>query len=267
MCPLSCPLYICATMELLSAEQLTERYEAAIKPITQLLDSLTVQENQLFSYKMANLTFLDPSIKNIALNSKEDSDVQLTEKHLKEIQSVLNYEASNGFPYLYSQATISLYTNLEAAIRDLVQNFFWYETILKQIKQFQVVKISYNDFIKLTSEERIFFLFDFYENSVAAGLKYGIERFESLLRPIGLSGEIDKSISNAIYELGQVRNNLVHNNGVVDKRLIEACPWLNLKIGERNSINVDKFENYRTNVMEYLMVVAKRVHNIDFSSL
>jgi hypothetical protein len=79
---------------------------------------------------------------------------------------------------------------------------------------------------------------------IAAPLKLGAGRFEDVLAPLGLGGPIDDEVRRVLLEMSQTRHVLLHRGGIVDAKLIAACPWLNLSPGEQVKIGHGKYVGY-----------------------
>jgi hypothetical protein len=56
----------------------------------------------------------------------------------------------------------------------------------------------------------------------------------------------------------EVRNVLVHNAGVIDRRLAERCPWCSWKVGKKVVVKFDEYVRYRRALTGYVMTVANR---------
>jgi hypothetical protein len=51
--------------------------------------------------------------------------------------------------------------------------------------------------------------------------------------------------------LSQVRNCLMHRAGRTDRKLIDACPWLNLEMGHQVKVTHEAFRRYVNAVVWY----------------
>ena len=80
-----------------------------------------------------------------------------------------------------------------------------------------------------------------------------------MLEPFGLSGELPASLRREIYELSQVRNLIAHNASKVDRRFIDSCPWLGVKIGDEFIVSRDMFERYNYVTTVYATLIICRV--------
>src|SRR5687768_13032772 len=121
------------------------------------------------------------------------------------------------------------------------------------------LRITLGDYEGVAPEDRANYLLDILEREVAAVLKPGVGRFEVLLESFGLSGAVPESVRRCLFELSQVRNVLVHRRGIADRRLIEQCPWLQLKIGDRAVVKNEQMHRYTTAAMAYSMIILRRL--------
>ena len=80
-----------------------------------------------------------------------------------------------------------------------------------------------------------------------------------MLEPFGLSGELPASLRREIYELSQVRNLIAHNASKVDRRFINACPWLDVKIGDEFIVSRNMFVRYVYVTTAYSTLIICRV--------
>ena len=97
------------------------------------------------------------------------------------------------------------------------------------------------------------------EKELGAGLRDGVTRFEAILDPFGLSGELPASLRREIYELGQVRNLIAHNASKVDRRFADACPWLEVKTGDELYVSRDMVSKYCSVTGAYIALIICRV--------
>ena len=80
----------------------------------------------------------------------------------------------------------------------------------------------------------------------------------SYFKPFGLSGPVDDNVRRDLFELNQIRNAWVHRSGFADRRLVESCPWLNLKVGDAIRIDHKTTERYYNSVMAYALELIVR---------
>jgi hypothetical protein len=64
--------------------------------------------------------------------------------------------------------------------------------------------------------------------------QYGTGSFEHVLNQFQLSGKVDPRIKQTIWEMLNIRNVIIHRGSVADRRLVEGCPWMELKIGQQD---------------------------------
>lgn len=189
---------------------------------------------------------------------EESEEHKISLLNAERIADIAKEEIDSGFPFLYSQSSIMLYSYLEGAIKRFVITFFR-KNNLESIKEVANIKISFSEFISLDDNEKFEYLFLQYEKSLTVGMQYGINRFETLLRPIDFSGNVEKSISQTIFELSQIRNVILHRGGKADKQFNSNCPWLKYTIGDKIVVTHEKYQEYNTSVHKYATLLAIRL--------
>jgi hypothetical protein len=168
-------------------------------------------------------------------------------------------ETAAGFPTLHAFATITLWALLESLVRELLTTWLNREQHLLGAKIFSKIRVPLSDVLPLQGDERGEYLASIVERELGAGLKKGVARFESLLEPFGLAGSVDERTKSLIFELAQIRNNIVHRAMIVDKQLVKCCPNLNLKAGERLKLDQNLYRQYFLAVNDYLLTIIVRV--------
>ena len=63
-----------------------------------------------------------------------------------------------------------------------------------------------------------------------------------------------KRLERIFTELQQIRNIMVHKSGIVDKRMITACPWLKsrpeVEIGKLYPLNIEVVQDYGQYILD-----------------
>jgi hypothetical protein len=180
------------------------------------------------------------------------------EKATKDAEFAEN-ELKNNLPFLHASMLIGAWGALEAAVEDTLIGISLNEPGVLDKDEFRKVRIPLYKFGELDREERIRFLLEEVERTQGGGVGSGVENFEKLLRVFGLSGPIESKVSKKLWEMNHVRNVIVHRDSRADARLVEACPWLGLKVGDRVLIDFNKYGRYSDAVFEYLKVLARRL--------
>jgi hypothetical protein len=168
-------------------------------------------------------------------------------------------EVDDGFPVLYGQAAIALWSSLEALIRSLVAQWLANTPGAWQVDAVTKLHVKLGDYESLDRDERCLWITDLIDQEVSGPLRNGVDRFESLLQPFGLSGSVDPEGRKTLFELSQIRHVLVHRNGTVDKRLVDACPWLGLKAGDHLVVTSSMWEAYSQTLARYVDELIQRV--------
>lgn len=211
------------------------------------------------AHRGISVTQAMPQITKVLMKVEgENESNKIAVENAERIAQVAKVEIDNGFPFLFSQGTLMLYSYLEGAIKRFITTYFKNNSI-NDIKEFNSVKISLGDFLNLDENEKYEYIFQQYEKSVAIGIQYGVTRFETLLFPIGFGGPVDEETSKSIFELSQLRNNILHRGAIADRFLIKNCPWLNYKLGDRVNVNKDSYNKYFKAISSYLVLIAIRL--------
>ncbi len=198
-----------------------------------------------------------------------DLTVQLEEEPTEEIKAGLvretedasfaEGEIKNNFPFMHASATVTMWGALEAAIEDLLVGIALNEPVSLERDEFMKIKIPLGRFIVLEKDERIRYLITEAQRSLSTGNAQGVDTFENVLRLFDLSGEVDESVKKGLWEMNNVRNVIVHRDSQADLRLVQSCPWLGAKVGERILIDAPRFYGYHEAIYEYIGTLFRRV--------
>lgn len=187
---------------------------------------------------------------------------EVDEKKLEEAKSESEFaqsEVDKGFPLLYSQGTVWMWGQLEAFMEDLVVLILEEDLALLQNDTIRKIRIPLAQYMTMDERERRYFILDTVQRDMQSKFKQGITQFESILEVIGLAGSLDEEVRRLFYELSNIRNILVHRRGVADRRVVEACPWMALSIGDHIKITRSQFTVYGSAIAYYVGVVQRRI--------
>jgi hypothetical protein len=244
-----------ATDEFAQLELFVEICYRALEESTQAVRKVELLEKsqelikraeKLLGEKIGNSTFIN----NKALN-------KVREKAAK-VEAFSQKQKCDGFTYLFSLAIVRLWGILEATIDDLAIDFLSKPDVCKEKNLIYNLKGPLLEFARASAEQQADYLCEKLKESVNARLKQGIGRFEAILEPIGLGGNIDDVARRILFELGQVRNIIIHKAALADRRFVESCPWLNIKAGMLLKINLHDFILYKVAAYYYLFLILIR---------
>ncbi len=182
-----------------------------------------------------------------------------TLERTKKEAALADREVREGFPLLHAQATIAVWSSIESTVRLFLAQWLRNEKKAMDVDIVQKLKVRFGEYERLSDEDRSFFIVDRIEQEVVAPLTNGINRFEALLEPFGLSGKVKDEVRRDLFELSHVRNALVHRYGVADKRLAEGCPWLKLTVGDPLRVNHDQTRRYLRAAVQYNIELILRI--------
>jgi len=234
----------------------------ATQPFRDFLDQ-TERLGQLLNLSMKGISMLRGVPKIVQVLAKVEQDFG-EEAHgrlesAKKEAELAHREINDGFPLLHAQTTIMLWSALEAAIRLFIVRWLQNYKQAMEVEAIQKLRVRIGEYERLEGEERFFYIIDRLEQELSAPLKTGITRFELLLEPFGLSGPVDEDVSRNLFELNQIRNILVHRSGFADRRLVDSCPWMKLRVGEQVKVNHEMTARYFHSVMKYALDLIVRI--------
>ena len=168
-------------------------------------------------------------------------------------------EVERGFPVLQANTALAVWSHLEAGVRLFLARWLEHEKTALDLDAIQRMKVKIGEYERLQGEDRYFYILDRLEQELIAPLKCGINRFETILEPFGLSGKVDADVQRDLFELNQVRNCLMHRAGRADRRFVEACPWLDLEVGQQLKVTTEATKRYISSVLRYATELVCRV--------
>lgn len=177
-------------------------------------------------------------------------------------------EVESGFPILHSWAIVGLWAQLESLIRVFITSWLKRKRSSWRIEPIARLRIKLGEYESIPKDRRHAFVADLLEREIGAGLRSGVTRFESLLEPFGLSGDLPEILRRTIYEFGQVRNVIAHSGNKVDRHFVGACPWLNAKVGTNIHVSAEMFKRYYFAAGAYITFIICRIgekYGVDMS--
>ncbi len=168
-------------------------------------------------------------------------------------------EITDDFRLLHGHSLVGIWGALEALTSDLAAEWLIQVPEALELPAFANLRIPIAEFERLERDERMRAVINELDRKTSATLRRGVNRFETILDAIGLSGRVDKPVSARLYELQQIRNAFVHRGGLVDRRLAEACPRLKLDPGSPVPVTDRDYGEYMTGALYYAATLANRI--------
>jgi len=178
------------------------------------------------------------------------------------VQAFADEQESKGFPYLYNLLAIRIWTILENLVDESAARRVRDPKIMMTLKGLEGLSVPLLQFLSAGEDARTEFIVDTIKQATKSRLKIGVGRFESLLEAVGLGGEVPDSIKRTILELSEIRNVLVHRDGVCDRRIVERCPWLTLNAGQQVAVSEEQFRLFRLLPGWYICEMHRRAGDV-----
>lgn len=168
-------------------------------------------------------------------------------------------ELENDFPLLHAQAVTTLWSALEASIRNLFASLLQHVPKTRETEAYSRIRVRVADYESLQDFEKHLYLVDAFEETLGTRRATGLERFEILFRAFGMSSEIEGDVVTCLLELYHLRNVIVHRHSKVDRRLLVDCSWIRQAEGEELQISHAQYHQYRTAISIYIFEVVNRL--------
>jgi hypothetical protein len=198
----------------------------------------------------------------IKVLAEVDGRVQEEEENLKRAskeRDLAQREVDSDFPVLHEQAIVALWSALEALVRSFAAAWLanwpgaWQKDAVKKLR------VRLGEYEALDPPDRCLWAVDLLDQETSGPLKAGLGRFEGLLETFQLNGPVAEECRKRLFELSQVRHVVVHRRGKADRKLVNACPWLQLKPGDQIKISHEMWRQYNGAVGEYVLELIQRV--------
>lgn len=154
-------------------------------------------------------------------------------------------EIENGFATTLSHHAVAMWAGIETATDQTVVNLIRkvpeaYDVIVKTTPSLNVEKVktkTANDAKKAK---------DMWRNEMWKGdaSKHSFDREMAMLAAFGVKVALTQAERQALIEMSEVRNVLVHSGGFVDEKMLAKLPWLKLKAGQKLRVTEARMEVY-----------------------
>jgi hypothetical protein len=167
-------------------------------------------------------------------------------------------EIESDFNLLHSQAVTSLWSGLEDVVRTFVARWLLNLPTTRTGSPWAELKVKVGEYEQLDDEQKAYHLVELIEQTTAASLKRGVNRFECLLDGLGLSGPLSEDLRDAIFEMKQVRNIIAHRRGIADRRFCQFCPDFQLAPGKMVLVSHKMWHKYFGAAHGYILEIVFR---------
>jgi len=238
---------------------LTDHFEEALSGYDELRNIIRISQNGI-----AGLRGVPKVLETLAIleDKAEDSDSDKKLENAKNEASLAQTEIQNDFPVLHGFAIVALWGWLENFVMGLLALWLRNRKDALDVPSVRKIKIRWGEFSKLTKIEQADMMVELLNRDISSPLKMGINRFSSLLQPFGLSIEMPDECSNALFELQQIRNNIAHRNGIVDRRLRSNCPHLKFKLNQPVKVSTEMYRRYMNAAAMFHLWTLYRIGDI-----
>jgi len=160
--------------------------------------------------------------------------------------TIAKQHADSGFSYLYELMLVKFWSILEAGVEEIAIECLKRPDECKDANLLRSARGPLLEFASASVDQRAEFLYSEIKVATKSALKVGVGVFEAVLEPLGMAGSVDELTRRLLLELQQKRHVFVHRRGIADKRFLDACPFLESKIGQ--PIAVDRISVWKLGI-------------------
>lgn len=133
-------------------------------------------------------------------------------------------EADNGFPLLYANSLIGLWGAFEACLDDLCLLFLQCVSRERLSNALSSARVKIGEYLALDDDDRWRWLLAQLQKAETTSLRTGVGQFESYLKPLGISPQIESGVRTTLFKIKAMRNLYAHRAGRADRKFLEEWP-------------------------------------------
>lgn len=240
----------------------TDFFEASLDRQQQLMDVIEIS-----AVGIAGLKGMPRLIEVLAEVKDQEAESYTKRLELAKRRAALAHsEEEANFSTLHGFGTMAIWSWLESFVIDLA--VLWVAKRPSSLKGVESVKVkvSVADMVKLKGTDKARYLVEQLDREASGPLRSGFNRFEQLLKAVGLAVNLPKEHRDTLFELQKVRNCLAHRHGYADQKLKSECPWLDVKVGRPVEVTRAMMSSYgvaSTNLLLECIYSAGKQYGID----
>ncbi len=165
-------------------------------------------------------------------------------------------EVKRDFPLLHAHAIVAIWSALETVAEDALAAHVRADRGVLKNEALKRIRVSLVEYEQLDYEARARLVAKEVQTALGAELKRGIGRFQALFELLGAQVKIDDAMRRIFFELNCLRNAIVHNSSIVDRKLAEEVPWLKVRVGQPIEVSHRMYERYFKVSHDYLLSVV-----------
>jgi hypothetical protein len=165
----------------------------------------------------------------------------------------------SGYEYLFGIAVVRLWTALEAAMNDVCRARLELDGYWRKANSLEGVMADLGKFLARSDRDQVSFVLEEITKKSGARGQPGVGRFQNLLKELALGGGIARPIRKRILWLSEARHVLVHRQGQVDQKFLDAYPGTGKQPGDKLVVREHEFARSVAAVHAYVDNVGMRL--------
>ena len=171
-------------------------------------------------------------------------------------------ELDAEFPLLHAQSLVGLWGAFECLVEDVFTSRLAQDPTLVSAEPFAKIKLPASILLMRDGFDVHQVILSEFSRNVGFDLSQGATRFERLLIPVGLGGEVPDELRDMIFEAQQIRHVWAHRAGIADAKFVERCPGLGTSVGARIDLGNAEFSRYMAALQAYGLIILNRYRHL-----
>ena len=156
-------------------------------------------------------------------------------------------------------AVVRLWTAIEAAMNDVCRARLELDGYWRKANSLEGVMADLGKFLAKSDRDQVSFVLEELAKKSGARGQPGVGRFQKMLKELDLGGGIARPIRKRILWLAEARHVLVHRQGQVDKKFLDAYPGTGKQPGDKLVVREHEFARSVAAVHAYVDNVGMRL--------
>ncbi len=173
------------------------------------------------------------------------------------LTSFTDDQAKKDYPYLFALVSVRLWAMAEAAARETLVEAIKKPSGPPERSKLGKVRGPIGQIVGADPNTQMDLVADALWQSPEGRFR-GIERFDAVLELIGLGGSPPSPVNDILLELSEIRHCVVHRGGLMDRRFLEACPWIQMNPGSLLPTSLKRYWFHRTATYWYILDLVRR---------
>jgi hypothetical protein len=180
-------------------------------------------------------------------------------KESRKLAAASKKQLTAGMPLLHGLAVAWVWTSLETFVEEMAVELLRNRPEVANRDGLRDLKLPLSAAVSGDPEQLARAIYEELELKRGLAFKSGLTRFEGMFSALGVGGAVAEGVGKLVWELGQVRNVILHRGGVVDEQFASACPWTGMVSGQQLVVTRNRCLEYVLATTHYSNIIRSRL--------